>query len=48
MVEKVFRLKILKDAYHEIHNEVEKYRKPYFDYLKTVLLDCVYEETLDD
>ncbi|MBY0416305.1 MAG: lysophospholipase, partial [Bdellovibrionales bacterium] len=31
-IDKSFQLKIIDGAYHEIHNEIEKYRKPYFDY----------------
>lgn len=38
LIEKGFVFKEFPGAYHEIHNEVEKYRKPYFDYLKKCLL----------
>lgn len=34
-IEKNARLFVLEDAYHEMHNEIEKYRAPYFDFLKT-------------
>lgn len=35
-VDKSFNFKVFDGAYHEIHNEIEKYRKPYFDHLKSV------------
>lgn len=37
-MENRFTLRIVKEAYHEIHNETDQYRKPYFEYLKKVLL----------
>lgn len=36
-MDKSFALKVFEGAYHEIHNEIEKYRKPYFEYLKNIL-----------
>jgi alpha-beta hydrolase superfamily lysophospholipase len=42
MVEKAFNVHEIEDAYHEIHNEIEKYRVPYFDYLKECLLGDLY------
>lgn len=36
-IDKSFGLKTFEGAYHEIHNELEKYRKPYFEYLRSVL-----------
>ncbi len=42
MVEKGFKVKKIGGAYHEIHNEIEKYRLPYFDYLKSCFLDDLY------
>jgi acylglycerol lipase len=36
-VEKSFEVKEFHGAYHEIHNEIEKYRKPYFDYVTQCL-----------
>lgn len=42
MVEKAFQLRIFDGAYHEIHNEIEVYRKPYFEHLKATLLDQRY------
>lgn len=41
-VDKSFNLKIIDGAYHEIHNEIEKYRKPYFDHLKTVFGEVLF------
>ncbi len=32
-VEMNFNLKSFEGAFHEIHNEIERYRKPYFDFL---------------
>lgn len=46
MVEKAFHLKVIEGAYHEIHNEVEKYRVPYFEHLKTIFHECRFHETL--
>lgn len=36
-MDKSFGLKTFEGSYHEIHNELDKYRKPYFDYLKSIL-----------
>lgn len=44
MVEKAFQLKVFEGAYHEIHNETQEYRKPYFEYLKSVLLEGFYQK----
>jgi alpha-beta hydrolase superfamily lysophospholipase len=41
-VDKAFNLKIIEGAYHEIHNEIEKYRKPYFDHLKTIFGEVLF------
>jgi alpha-beta hydrolase superfamily lysophospholipase len=41
-VEKNFVLTPVEGAYHEIHNELDKYRKPYLDYLKDVIHSVVY------
>lgn len=38
-IEKAFQLKVFKGAYHEIHNEIMKYREPYFEYIKDCLVD---------
>ena len=42
-VDKSFNLKIFDGAYHEIHNEIEKYRKPYFDHLKTIFGEVLFK-----
>ncbi|MGZ3789886.1 MAG: alpha/beta fold hydrolase [Bacteriovorax sp.] len=42
-VDKSFNLKIIDGAYHEIHNEIEKYRKPYFDHLKTIFGEVLFK-----
>lgn len=46
MVEKAFNLKIIEGAYHEIHNELEKYRLPYFEHMKSVFNECRFHEKL--
>lgn len=50
LIEKDFDLKVFKGAYHEIHNEIEKYRKPYLTHMKNSIMECFYkspEETKD-
>ncbi len=42
-VDKSFNFKIIDGAYHEIHNEIEKYRKPYFDHLKNIFGEVLYK-----
>lgn len=41
-VDKSFQLKVFDGAYHEIHNEIEKYRKPYFEHLKTIFNEVLF------
>jgi alpha-beta hydrolase superfamily lysophospholipase len=41
-VDKSFKLTVIDGAYHEIHNEIEKYRKPYLDYLKTAINESLF------
>ena len=36
-LEKGFDFKIFEGAYHEMHNEIDEFRGPYFDYLKKSL-----------
>ena len=43
-VDKSFNLKVFDGAYHEIHNEIDKYRKPYFEYLKTIFGEVLFKE----
>jgi alpha-beta hydrolase superfamily lysophospholipase len=42
-IDKSFNFKIIDGAYHEIHNEIEKYRKPYFEHLKTVFGEVLFK-----
>ncbi len=44
-VDKSFQLKVFDGAYHEIHNEIEKYRRPYFDHLKTIMNEALMRTT---
>ena len=37
LVEKSFNYREFEEAYHEIHNEIEKYRLPYFEHLKNCI-----------
>lgn len=37
-VEPAFKLEIVPGGYHELHNEIEKYKKPYIKFLKEALL----------
>ncbi|MBL6991376.1 MAG: alpha/beta fold hydrolase [Bacteriovoracaceae bacterium] len=37
-IEKKVTLRIINDAYHEMHNEIEKYRLPYLEFLKESLI----------
>lgn len=41
-VEKNATLFKIEKGYHELHNEVEKYRAPYFKFLKDSLLESIY------
>lgn len=43
-IDKSFNFKIIDGAYHEIHNEIEKYRKPYFEHLKTVFGEVLFKQ----
>lgn len=42
MVDKSFQLKTFEGSYHEIHNEIEKYKKPYLEYLKTIFNEVLF------
>lgn len=37
-VEKGVQLKVIEGGFHELHNEIEKFRKPYFAFLKSALM----------
>ena len=43
-IEKAVDYQTFDDAYHELHNEIEKYRKPYFYHLKKVFMEILYTE----
>jgi alpha-beta hydrolase superfamily lysophospholipase len=45
LVDKSFNFKIFDGAYHEIHNEIEKYRKPYFEHLKIVFGEVLFTKS---
>ena len=47
LIEKDFDLKVFEGAYHEIHNEIEKYRKPYFTHMKNTIMECFYKSSED-
>lgn len=42
-VEKNAQLKIFEGGWHELHNEIEKYRKPYLSYLRQSLTGLAFE-----
>ncbi len=43
-VEKNAQLKIIEHGYHELHNEIEKYRKPYLNFLRQSLTGLSFDE----
>lgn len=47
-VEKNFEVREFAGAYHEIHNEIEKFRTPYFDYLSSCLRQALSRTTFDE
>ena len=42
-VEKSAQVKVIEGGYHELHNEVEKYRKPYLNFLRQSLTGLSFE-----
>lgn len=42
-IEKNAQLKIIEGGYHELHNEVEKYRRPYLNFLRQSLTGLAFE-----
>jgi acylglycerol lipase len=42
-IEKNAQLKIFEGGYHELHNEIEKYKKPYFNFLRKSLTGLSFE-----
>lgn len=47
-VEHEFQTKEFEGAYHEIHNEIEKYRLPYFEYLTSCLKQALSSSTFEE
>ncbi len=43
-VEKSAQLKIIVGGYHELHNEIEKYRRPYLNFLRQSLTGLSFDE----
>jgi acylglycerol lipase len=43
-IDKSVHLKIIPGAYHELHNEIEKYRDLYFDFLRECLNKSIYAQ----
>ena len=41
-LEKGFHLKIFEGAFHEVHNEISKYREPYFEFIKETFKEVFY------
>ena len=41
-IEKNFHIQIFEGAWHEIHNEIKKYRLPYFNFLQTSFLNLLH------
>lgn len=42
-VEKNAQLKVIEGGYHELHNEIEKFKKPYLNFLRQSLTGLVFE-----
>lgn len=42
-VEKSAQLKIIEDGYHELHNEIDKYKKPYLNFLRQSLTGLSFD-----
>ncbi len=47
-IEKKFEVKVFDGAFHEIHNEVEKFRQPYFEYLSSCLKKALTNKTFEE
>ncbi len=45
-VEKNCNLETIEGGYHELHNEIEKYREKYFSFLKKSLLSSLFDQSL--
>jgi len=44
-VEKSAQLKVIEGGYHELHNEIEKYRNPYLNFLRHSLTGLTFDES---
>jgi alpha-beta hydrolase superfamily lysophospholipase len=42
-IEKKAQIKVIEGGYHELHNEIEKYRKPYLNFLRQSLTGLSFE-----
>lgn len=42
-IEKNAQIKVIEGGYHELHNEIEKYRKPYLNFLRQSLTGLSFE-----
>jgi alpha-beta hydrolase superfamily lysophospholipase len=42
-IEKNAQLKVIEGGYHELHNEIEKYKKPYINFLRQSLTGLAFE-----
>jgi acylglycerol lipase len=42
-IEKNAQLRVFEDGYHELHNEIEKFRKPYLNFLRQSLTGLSFE-----
>ena len=45
-IEKNAKVLEVKGGYHELHNEIEKFRTPYFEFLKESVLKSIFDEAL--
>jgi alpha-beta hydrolase superfamily lysophospholipase len=43
MVEKAFQVKIIDGGAHELYNEISRFSIPYFNYLKNICLESLYD-----
>ena len=44
-IEKNCNLYVADGGYHELHNEIEKYREPYFEFLRESVMDSLFENS---
>lgn len=41
-IEKNAELSVVEDGFHELHNEIERYKKPHMEFMKRVLMDSLF------